>query len=152
MKFEYCFTIVSKLSGWAENLPDDIDFIDYWYNVSLSKTKAYIDSDIMHRMNAFSFTIWQENFEVFIDGYVPVTGEGYDIDSRSFFARYIQYLVYAFQMPSKTIAEFYGKEIYKNIVLGMPKYHTMGSDSFVENIVAKYGIPPGVSTVRTIGV
>ena len=152
VKYEYCFTIVSKLSSWAESLPDDIDFIDYWYNLAFSKTKADSDSDIMHRVNAFSWTIWQENFEDYIDGYAPLAGEGYDSDSRSFFARYMQYLIYAFQLPSKAIAEFYGKDVYRKIMLGMPKYHTMGSDSFVENIAEKYGVPHGVDRIERIGV
>ena len=106
----------------------------------------------MHRINAFSWTIWKENFEEYVDGYVPVEGNGYDLDSRSFFARYMQYLVYAFQLPSKDIAEFYGKENYYNIMFGMQKYHTMGSDSFIENIVQKYGKPMGVAQVKTVGV
>ncbi|MDR2569093.1 MAG: hypothetical protein LBD23_02185 [Oscillospiraceae bacterium] len=152
MKFEYNFTIVSKLSRWAENLPDNIDFIDYWYNLALSKTKADSDSNVMHKINSFNYTIWQENYEEFIDGYTPIIGEGYDLDSRAFFGRYIQYLMYAFQLSGKEIAEYYGKEIYRKIMLGMPKYHTMGSDAFVEDIVKKYGIPPGVTKIETIGV
>ena len=152
MKNEYCFTIVSKLSSWAESLSNEIDFIDYWYNLSLSKTKSDIDSDVMNKINAFAWTIWQENFEEYVDGYTPIKGEGYDLDNRSFFGRYMQYLVYAFQLPSKTIAEHYGIEVYRNIMLGMPKYHTMGSDSFVENIVDKYGMPPNVLKIEAIGV
>ena len=152
MKYEYCFTIVSKLSSWAESLPDNNDFIDYWYNLALSKTKADSDSDKMHKINAFSWTIWQENFEVYVDGYVPREGEGFNSDNRSFFGRYMQYLVYAFQLPSRTIAEFYGKDVYGKIMLGMPKYHTMGSDSFVENIVEKFGAPPGVARIEIVGV
>ena len=106
----------------------------------------------MHRINSFNWTIWQENFEVYVDGYVPLEGEGFDPDNRAFFGRYMQYLVYAFQRPSKTIAEFYGKDIYRKIMLGMLKYHTMGSDSFVENIVEKYGVPPGVTRIEVISV
>ena len=152
MKYEYNFVIVSKLSSWAESLPENIDFIDYWYSLSLSKTKADSDSDAMHRINAFSWTIWQENFEEYVDGYVPIEGEAYDSANRSFFGRYMQYLVYAFQLPSRAIAEFYGKEVYRKIMLGMTKYHTMGSDSFVENIVEKFGVPPGVTSIATIGI
>ena len=152
MKYEYCYTIVSKLSSWAESLSDHVDFIDYWYNLALSRTKADSDSDIMHRINSFSWTIWQENFEVFVDGYVPLEGEGFDPDNRAFFGRYMQYLVYAFQLPSRSIAEFYGKDIYGKIMLGMPRYHTMGSDSFVENIVERYGAPPGVARIEIVGV
>ena len=152
MKYEYSFTIVSKLSSWAESLSDNIDFIDYWYNLALSKTKADSDRDVMHRINSFYWTIWQENFEVYVDGYVPLKGEGYDPDNRSFFGRYMQYLVYAFQLPSRNIAEFYGKDIYASIMRGMPRYHTMGSDSFVESIVEKYGAPTGVSRIELVGV
>ena len=150
-KYEYSFTIVSKLSSWAESLPDDIDFIDYWHTLALSKTKADSDSDIMHRINAFYWTIWQENFEEYVDGYTAIPGEGYDADNRSFFGRYMQYLVYAFQLPSRAIAEFYGKDVYRKIMLGMPRYHTMGADAFVENIVEKYGVPPGVANIEQIG-
>ena len=152
MKYEYSYTIVSKLSSWAESLSDNTDFIDYWYNLALSKTKADSDSDIMHRINAFSWTIWQENFETYVDGYVPLEGEGFDPDNRSFFGRYMQYLVYAFQLPSRAIAEFYGKDVYRKIMLGMPKYHTMGADSFVENIIAKYSAPPEAARIEVIGV
>ena len=149
---EYSFTIISKLSSWAESLPDNVDFIDYWYHLALSQTKADIDSDIMHRINSFSWTIWQENFEHYVDGYVPKAGEGYDPDSRSFFARYMHYLVIAFGVPSRTLAELYGKEVFREIMLGMPSYHTMSSDSFVENIVERYGVPPRVSEITSIGV
>ena len=106
----------------------------------------------MHRVNAFDCTIWQENFEEFVDGYVPIAGEGYDPDTRSFFARYMQYLIYAFQIPSRPIAEFYGKHGYERIILGIPRYHCFGSDAFVQEIAEKYGVPPGVKRIETIGV
>ena len=31
------------------------------------------------------------------------------------------------------------------------KYHTFGVDQFVENIVIKHGLPPGVSSVQRLG-
>ena len=152
MKYEYCFSIVSKLNRWAGSLSSNIDFIDYWYNLALSKTKACIDSDVMHRINAFDCTIWQENFEEFVDRYAPHEGEGYDTDTRSFFARYMQYLIYAFQIPSRPIAEFYGISGYQRILLGMPRYHCFSSDAFVQEVVDRYGIPPGVTQVEIVGV
>ena len=151
MKFDFEFVTVLKLGDWAASFEDNIDFIDYWYKLSLSRTKYEIESDIMNKINAFHWTRWQEDFEVFVDGYNVVVGEGYSASQREWFAMYSQYLVYAFQASSAFLAEYYGKDTYRDIMADWFKYHTFGIDQFVENIVIKYGLPPGVASVQRIG-
>ena len=152
MRFEFEFTTVLKLGDWAGNLADDTDFIDYWYNLSLSKTKFEIETDFMNRINAFHWSRWKEDFEEFTDGYQVVCGEGYSASMREWFAMYTQYLVYAFQVSSRDLARHYDKAIYRDIMYDWFKYHTFGVDQFVENIVMKYGLPSGVITVSRVGV
>ena len=151
MKFDFEFVTVLKLGDWAANLDDNIDFIDYWFHLSLSRTKYKIESDIMNNINAFHWTRWKEDFEVFIDGYSIVEGEGYCTSQREWFAMYTQYMVYAFQASSASLAEHYGEGAYREIMGDWFKYHTFGVDQFVENIVIKYGLPPGVSSVQRLG-
>ena len=151
MKFNFEFVTVLKLGDWAANLDDDIDFIDYWYNLSLSRTKHDIESDIMNSINAFHWNRWKEDFEAFVDGYRVVVGEGYSASQREWFAMYTQYLVYAFQVSSGFIAKHYGKDIYCGIMADWFKYHTFGIDQFVENIVIRHGLPSGVPSVQRLG-
>ena len=151
MKFNFEFVTVIKLGDWAANLEDDIDFIDYWHHLSLSRTKYKIESDIMNNINAFHWTRWKEDFEVFTDGYHILAGEGYSASQREWFAMYTQYLVYAFQVPSSFLAEYYGEDTYRDIMANWFKYHTFGVDQFVENIVIKHGLPSGVSSVQRLG-
>ena len=147
MKYEYELATVLKLGDWAANLPDDIDFIDYWYNLAMSGTKAEIESDFMNSINAFHWTVWQDRFEELTDSYRKVNGEGFAASEREWFANYTQYLVYAFQVPSSYIAKHYGRQFYIDIMNGWTKYHTLGVDQFVDNIVAKYGMLPNVTEV-----
>ena len=142
MKLEYDFTTVRKLSAWARDLSDNIDFIDYWYNLYLSHTKHQIEESIMNKINAFHWTRWQEDFEEYVDHYKPITGDGYFAQEREWFAMYMQYLVYAFQMPSRGLASYYGKDVFHGIMSKWFKYHTFGVDLFVEHIVTDFGKPP----------
>ena len=151
MKFDFEFVTVLKLGDWAANLDDNIDFIDYWFHLSLSRTKYKIESDIMNNINAFHWTRWKEDFEVFTDGYRIIVGEGYSSSQREWFAMYTQYLVYAFQVSSSFLAEHYGEDIYRDIMEDWFKYHTFGVDQFVENIVMRHGLPSGVSSVQRLG-
>ena len=151
MRYEFEFGTVLKLGDWAANLPDDIDFIDYWYHLSLSATKSEIESNYMNNINAFHWTRWKEDFEEFADGYRIVAGEGFSAAEREWFAMNMQYLVYAFQVSSSFLAKHYGKCTYRNIMDNWFKYHTFGVDQFVESITAKHGLPPGVTTVDRIG-
>ena len=150
MKFEFEFGTVLKLGDWAAGLADDIDFIDYWYNLSLSRTKHAIESNIMNKINAFHWTRWKEDFEEFNDGYQKLEGEGFSGVEREWFAMYTQYLVYAFQVSSSTLAKYYGKDTYVAIIADWFKYHTFGVDQFAENIATKHGLPPEASTVTRL--
>ena len=145
MKYELEFGTVLKLGDWAANLADDIDFIDYWYHLSMSRTKHEIESDFMNKINAFHWTRWKEDFEEFTDGYQTLSGEGYSSAEREWFAMYTQYLVYAYQSSSSALASHYGIGTYHDIMGNWHKYHTFGVDQFAENIAAKYGLPPGVA-------
>ena len=151
MKYEFEFTTVLKLGDWAANLADSIDFIDYWYHLSLSDTKHKIESDFMNNINAFHWTRWKDDFEEFHDGYQKIAGEGFSAPEREWFAMYTQYLVYAFQSSSSDLAKHYGKDTYCNIMANWFKYHTFGVDQFVENIVIAHGLPPGVTSVTRLG-
>ena len=152
MRFDYDFTLVRKLGAWARELPDNIDFVDYWFNLSFSKTKFKIEEHPANKINAFHWTRWQEDFEEFVDYYQPIEGgELFYAQEREWFAMYMQYLVCAYQVSSNTIAEFYGKGIYRDILLKWNKYHTFGADQFVENVAEKYGLPSRVTNVVRLG-
>ena len=151
LNLEYDFTTVRKLGAWAKSLSDEVDFIDYWYNLFLSETKYKIEESIMNNINSFHWTRWQEDFEEFVDKYKPITGtENFYANEREWFAVYMQYLIYAFQIPGKNIALFYGKDVFKDIISDWHKYHTFGADQFVENITEKYGLSPEVTSVKPI--
>jgi len=141
LSLEFDFGIVIKFGGWASNLPENTDFIDYWYNLCLSKTKAQIESDPTHKINAFHWTRWKEDFEEFVDKYEVKSGESYTPEEREWFAHYMQYLVYGLQLPGKQIAEHYGKNVFTAIINGWSKYHTFGVDLFIETIADRFGVP-----------
>jgi hypothetical protein len=136
------FGAVLKFGDWAINLSDEIDFIDYWYNLTLSRTKAQIESDPMSSINAFHWTRWQEDFEEFVDKYQPKAGNGFTQSQREWFAAYTHYLVCALGLPSKAVAVHYGAEKFTNLMDGWSRYHTFGVDQFVESFISEYGTPP----------
>ena len=144
---EFNFTTVLKFGGWAESLPDDIDFLDYWYNLFLSKTKAQIESSILDNINAFHWTRWREEFEEYIDGYKPIPGNGYDSEIRLWFGEYMQYLVYGLDTPSFKIASHYKKDVFQSVFDDWFVYHTFGVDQFIENFTERFGLPPGVNSL-----
>lgn len=140
-RFEYDFITVLKFYTWAERLPDEIDFVDYWYNLFLSETKARIESSIADNINAFHWTRWREDFEIYVDGYKPLDGVGYTPAIRQWFAQYMQFLVYALDAPSKQIAEHYGKSVFQDTVGDWFQYHTFGTNKFVQDFTEKHGMP-----------
>ena len=148
MKYEYDFTTVSKLASWAESLRDDVDFIEYWYHLSLSNTKERIETSVANNINAFYWTRWQEDFEEFVDLYKPVSGNGYNRDVRYWFAYAMQCAVYGFQLSSRELAQFYGKPGYKAIIDKWFKYHTFGIDLLIEHLNIEFGIPGGAEIQR----
>ena len=150
LSIEYNYMTVRKFSHWAGRLPETIDFIDYWYHFFLSKTKEKIESDPMHHINAFHWTRWQEDFEDFVDRYTPRPGEAYSEEERSWFAAYMQYLVYAMQLLSRNIAEHYGKDVFTNVMGNWFQYHCFGVDQFITRFVEKYGLPTEVTEVKEL--
>jgi len=147
MKFEFSEITVSKMASWAEHLPEDIDFIDYWYNLFLSKTKARIESDPMDNINAFYWNRWKNDFEIYVDKYDPIPGNGRHAEERFFFGWYMQYVVYALRTPSCRIAEYYGKDVFQKVLDGWFKYHTFGSNLFMVHFSDNFGLPPEVTEV-----
>ena len=147
MKLEYEFGTVLKLAHWAEELDDSIDFIDYWYNLALSKTKWLIESDMANRINAFHWTRWKEDFEQFEEKYDPKYGNGYSGAERSYFAMYSQYLVYSLQLYSKELAEYYGKSGFQKLMDCYNQYHCIGSNLFADKFAEKFGLPAGVEKI-----
>ena len=128
-----------KFSNWAANLSDDIDFMDYWYNLFKSNTKARIESSWMDNINAFWWTRWCEDFEVFVDKYQPLGGAGYERSTRDWYARYMQYLIYSLQMTSKEFATVYDKDVFLGIMENWFKYHTISIDQAVARFVEEFG-------------
>jgi len=136
---EYELQTVYKLSDWAESLSDSVDFIDYWYNLSLSPIKYDIESDIVNKINAFDWKRWQTDFE---QEYQIKPGEGYDPELRRWFAFFTQHLVYVFQISSSDIALHYGKENFANLTNKWYQYHTFGVDHAINRFVDAFGLPP----------
>jgi len=145
LTFDY--NTVWKFADWAENLPETVDFVDYWYNLFLSKTKATIESSPANKINAFFWNRWKNDFEIYVDKYAPITGKSFYPDERNWFAMYMQELVCALQVPSRTIAESYGKECFSSIMAMFPKYHCYGIDYFVGSFVERNGLPQNVEEV-----
>ena len=141
MSLEYSSTTIRKFASWAENLPDNVDFIDYWYNLFLSQTKKRIECNLMDNINAFHWTRWREDFEEYVDMYTPINGNGFSANTRQWFGFAMQCLVYNLQMTSIQIADFYGKDIFCSVVDDWFKYHTYGIDQFAENFVERFGVP-----------
>ena len=143
LRFEYDYNTVLKLYMWAQRLPDDVDFIDYWYNLFLSDTKARIDDD-NNNLGSFWLTRWMEDFEQFYDKYERKPGDGFSENERIWFAMYTQYLVYELQLSSKEIALHYGKQMFINLMDEWFKYHTFGTNLFMDHFAEMFGLPPGV--------
>ena len=152
VKYEYDYGHSLKFGGWAKSIPDSIDFVDYWFNLFLSKTKAQIEEHKANTINAFHWTRWKEDFESFVDMYQPFDGvEVYYELERSWFARYMQYLVCGLQLPSAEIARWYGKDQFREIIRNWFRYHTFGGNLFVEYVISEHGgLPPG-AIVTNVG-
>ena len=148
MRYEYAYVTVSKLSEWAENLADDIDFLDYWYVLSCSELKQSIDDCITNKINAFEWTRWRNDFE---KTYSPTPGNGYDIETRYWFAYFTQMLVYVLQTSSKNIAEHYGRHGFERIMEKWYQYHTFGVDQTVSRFAETFGLPDGVAEFYRFG-
>ena len=151
LRFEYDYGTVIKFYDWAENLSDDLDFVDYWYNLFLSQTKEKIESGISRNINAFHWTRWKNDFEIYVDKYAPQKGDGFFPDLRNWYAHYMQCLVYALQIPSREIAEFYGKSVFDYATKMFYKYHCYGIDYFIRSFTEKYGLPAGTAEILKIG-
>lgn len=145
LNLEFHFNTVLKFQSWAERLPDDVDFIDYWYNLFLSKTKERIESSLADNINAFYWTRWREDFEEFTDGYKPLQGEGYSPDMRQWFGQYMQFLVYGLDTPSRKTADHYGIEVFRDTMENWFRFHTFGVDQFIQSFTETYGLPPDVT-------
>ena len=151
MKYEYDYSTVMKFYGWAECLPDDVDFVDYWYNLFLSQTKEKIESSIFRNINAFHWTRWKNDFERYVDGYVRKEGEGFYPELRNWYAHYMQCLVYAYQISSKSIAEHYGRDIFVSTTQMFYKYHCYGIDYFIRSFADKNGLPADATDIVKLG-
>lgn len=145
MKYERESITVRKLSRWAESLPNDIDFIDYWYSLFKSETLFKITDNQMNNINAFGETRWQEDFETFVDKYSPKPGNGYDSELRYWYAWYMIQLMYAFQISPAEIADNYGRGMFDDFPNRWYQYHTFGCKLFLEKFVEHYGWPKGIT-------
>ena len=141
LRYEYDIIITMKLQQWAKRLSDDIDFVDYWYSLFLSKTKKYLDEPDKGTLASFWINRWQEDFEEYVDKYKPKQGEGFSAEERGWLAQYTQYLVYELQTPSKDIAIIYGKPMFEWMLKGYIKFHCFGTNLFMEHFVEKWGLP-----------
>ena len=145
-------SVIKKYICWVEELADNIDFIDYWYNFYLSDTKRKLDEG-KNEDNILSFWCnrWREDFEEYVDQYSPIEGEGYSA-GRMFFVYYTDYLITGLHTTSKQIAEHYGKEAFQWIMENEPVLHTIGSNLFLEYFVEQFGLPPNATTVHPISI
>ena len=148
LSLEYNYIIILKLSDWAEDLSCPIDFIDYWYHLCLSEVKKAIEDDPLNKINAFHWTRWREDFE---NDYQPPCGESFSAPERAWFASYLQYLVYAYQIPSKKLALHYGKALFCRLMEEYYRFHCFGADQFTERFADKYGLPPGTGEIVQLG-
>ena len=124
-----------KFANWAGSLADDACFIDYWYNLFLSQTKERIESNPLNNINAFWWTRWKEDFEVFVDKYRPIKGNGYDADIRHWFAACMQEVVNQSNLSSKDIAKKYGKKGFANMIKYWHHYQPMFGEEFVQKFL-----------------
>lgn len=130
-----------KMRRFAESLPDDVDFADYWYNFAVSKTKEEIDGSIINNINAFHWTRWKEDFEVYVDGYTPIKGNGLHDHWRGWFAAYTQPFIDVFDLPAREIFTFYGKEKFTKMLDMYPRAHCYGVDCFIDDVIDEFGAP-----------
>ena len=145
LRFEYDISIVRKLTAWAENyLTDDTDFIDYWFNLFRSKTKIFIDEPDEGNLASFGVNRWKNDFEIYVDKYMPKKGTGFYGEERCYFAAYSQYLIYELQTPSQVIAELYGKPMFEWLMAHYNRFHCFGSNLFIQYFVEEWGLPSGV--------
>ena len=144
MRYKCIYQTVEKLGLWAEELEDDIDFADYWHNLMLSKTKSKIDN-FDDQINAFWVSRWKEDFEEFEDKYTPKEGEGYLDYEKEMVAIATQYLVYAYQISSRELAEFYGINLVTHIIENTGRYEFYEAEDVVRDIVKNLGVPHGVN-------
>jgi len=145
LRFEYDYLITMKLSQWAEyRIQDDTDFIDYWYNLFLSESKKAIDEPETGNLASFGVARWKNEFEIYVDKYTPIHGMGFFGEERCYLATYAQYLVYELQTPSKVIAELYGKPMLGWMMEHYNRFHTFGSNLFMQYFTDEWGLPPGI--------
>jgi len=142
MRFEYDYMVIAKLAEWARRIPDDRDFLDYWYNLFLSDVKCGIDDKEVDNSTSFWLTRWREDFE---ESYTPIKGEGFFDYERAWFATYAQYLVCEFQTPSKTLAGHYGLVMFKWLMGRYAEFHTIGTNLFIDYFMDEWGMPPNVA-------
>jgi len=142
MRFEYDYMVTAKLAEWAKRIPDDCDFLDYWFNLFLSDVKCGIDDKGVDNSTSFWLTRWREDFE---ESYTPINGEGFYDYERAWFAMYAQYLVCEFQTPSKMLAEHYGFGMFKWLMERYTEFHTIGTNLFIDYFVEEWGMPPNVA-------
>ncbi|MCL1863975.1 MAG: hypothetical protein FWF78_10460 [Defluviitaleaceae bacterium] len=142
MHFEYDYFVTAKLSEWARRLPDDCDFLDYWFNFFMSDIKRGIDDKGLDNSTSFWLTRWRYDFE---KEYSPIHGEGYFDYERAWFAMYTQYLVYELQTPSRLLANHYEIKVFKWLLERYQQYHTIGVNLFIDYFTEEWGFPPNVT-------
>ena len=134
--------VARKISMWAENLPADIDYVDYLYNLFLSQTKENIDNNYDCKLS-FGWNVWEEDFEGFVDDYKHVSGNT-PIGIRRYLVYYTDYIFRGSHLSSREIAEHYGKEVFQWIADNYDLFHTVGGNEFLEHLVYEFGFPPNV--------
>jgi hypothetical protein len=141
MRFEYDYIVTAKLAEWARRIPDDCDFLDYWFNFFKSDVKCGIDDKEVDNSTSFWLTRWREDFE---EIYTPIYGNGFFDYERAWFAMYAQYLVYEFQTPSKVLAEHYGFDMFMWLMERYAEFHTIGTNLFIDYFIEEWGLPQNV--------
>ena len=144
MKYEFDIIVHGKIANYAENLSNEDDFIDYWYNFMKSPVLREIESNMFARINAFHWTRWKEDFE---RTYTPVKGNGYSGKEKWWYSAFLHYFQYAIQSSSACIAGFYGKGVLQSLMDEWYQYHTFGVDCAIEKFIEKYNKPGWVENI-----
>jgi len=85
------------------------------------------------------------DFEDFEDNYTPKEDKGHLDYEREMVAIATQYLVYAYQISRREIAEFYGTDLVTYIIENTGRYEFYEAEDVVRDLVKNLGVPHRVN-------
>ena len=142
MNNDFIRSTSKKLSSWAENLPEEVDFFHYWGSLLRSEVMSKLDYSESHSYHATYWTRWQEEFE---KEYTPMKGDSFSQDEQAWTASFIYFLSRSLHVTSRDLAEFYGDLLVQNALNKWFPYHTMSYTNAIKKFVREFGLPLGAS-------